>query len=61
MSFIIGGWVPFLTLALLAQVRFGPVSELGWKLTLEKAKENWFHLSRISCDECTVTALSDCT
>lgn len=52
MAFIIGGLVPFLTLALLAWVRSGAVSELRWKLILEKGKENWFHPSRISCDEC---------
>lgn len=49
MAFIIGGLVPFLTLALLARVRSGAVSELRWKLILEKGKEKWFHPSRISC------------
>lgn len=58
MAFIIGGLVPFLILALLAQVRSGAVSELRWKLILEKGKENWFHPGRITCDECTVTALT---
>lgn len=48
MAFILGVLVPFLTLALLAQVRSSAASELGWKLILEKGKENWFHPSRIS-------------
>lgn len=44
--------------AFLAQVRSGAVSDLRWKLILEKGKENWFNPSRISCDECTVRALT---
>lgn len=58
MAFIPGALVPVLTLAVLVQVRSGAVSELGWKLILEKGKENWFHPSRISCDGHTVMALT---
>lgn len=61
MAFIIEGLVPFLTLALLTRVRSGAVSDLRWKFILEKGEENQFHPSMISCDEHTVTALSDRT
>lgn len=40
MAFIIVDLVPFLTLALLAWLRSCAVSELRWKLILEKGEEN---------------------